>query len=60
MLAAYHSKARGSSRVEVIMTHRRQVRKVKNQPPGRVLVRRHETLQVRPEMPFGKTGVGPS
>ena len=60
MLAAYHSKARGSGRVEVIMTQRRQVRKVKNQPPGQVLVRRHETLQVRPEMPFGKKGVGPS
>ena len=60
MLAAYHSKARGSGRVEVIMTQRRQVRKAKNQPPGQVLVRRHETLQVPPEMPFGGKGVGPS
>ena len=60
MLAAYHSKARGSGRVEVIMTQRRQVRKAKNQPPGRVQVRRHETLQVPPEMPFGKKGMEPS
>lgn len=60
MLAAYHSKARGSGHVEVMMTQRRQVRKGKNQPPGRVLVRRYETLLVRPEMPFGEKGVGPS
>ena len=60
MLAAYHSKARGSGNVDGIMTQGRQGRKGKNQPAGRVQVRRHETLQVRPEMPFGDEGVGPS
>jgi predicted ribosome quality control (RQC) complex YloA/Tae2 family protein len=53
MLAAFHSKARGSARVDVIFTQRRHVRKGRNLPPGKVLVRRHETLQVPPEMPFG-------
>jgi predicted ribosome quality control (RQC) complex YloA/Tae2 family protein len=52
MLAAFHSKARGSARVDVIYTQRRHVRKGKNQPPGKVLVRKHETIQVSPEMPF--------
>jgi predicted ribosome quality control (RQC) complex YloA/Tae2 family protein len=57
MLAAYHSKARGSGPVDVIMTQRRHVRKGRNQPAGQVMVRRHETLQVPPEMPFRDQGV---
>ena len=53
MLAAFHSKARGSAQVDVLFTQRRQVRKAKNRAPGQVLVRRHDTMQVSPEFPFG-------
>ncbi len=51
-LAAFHSKARGSGRVDVMVTQRRHVKKGRNLPPGQVLVQRHETMQVPPEMPF--------
>ena len=53
-LAAFHSKARGSGRVEVMFTQRRQVRKGRNLPPGAVRVKRHETIQVSPTSPFGE------
>jgi hypothetical protein len=51
-LAAFHSKARGSARVEVMFTRRRHVRKGRNLPAGMVRVQRHETVLVPPTMPF--------
>jgi predicted ribosome quality control (RQC) complex YloA/Tae2 family protein len=51
-IAAFHSKARGAGRVEVIVTQRRHVKRGRNLPPGTVRVQRHESVQAVPEMPF--------
>ena len=51
-LAAFHSKARDSGRVEVLYTLRRHVKKGRNLPPGMVRVQRHESIRVPPTMPF--------
>jgi len=50
-LAAYYSKARGSSKVPVAYTQARYVRKPKKFPPGKVLVEREKQLMVRPADP---------
>jgi len=47
-LAAYHSKARGSALVPVIVTPRKYVRKRKGAPPGTVTVDREEVVMVEP------------
>lgn len=57
-LAAFHSGARGGGRVEVDVTERRHVRKIKGAGPGMVTYRNERTLAVRPadERALGLTG----
>lgn len=50
-LAAYFSKARHSTAVEVSVTERRNVRKVPGGPPGLVTIRGEHTLRVPPLRP---------
>jgi predicted ribosome quality control (RQC) complex YloA/Tae2 family protein len=47
-LAAYYSAARDSSRVEVDITRRRYVRKIKGAGPGMVTYRNERTVAVTP------------
>jgi predicted ribosome quality control (RQC) complex YloA/Tae2 family protein len=47
-LAALHSRARGSASVSVVWTRRKDVRKPRRAPPGKVAVERSETLLVEP------------
>ncbi|MDP9355482.1 MAG: NFACT family protein [Chloroflexota bacterium] len=47
-LAAYYSAARGSGNVEVDVTRRRHVRKIKGAGPGMVTYRQERTMAVRP------------
>ena len=49
VLAALHSKARGSGQVPVDWTRRRYVRKLKGAPAGTVRIERHQTLFVTPD-----------
>jgi hypothetical protein len=49
VLAAWHSKARGSTVVPVDWTRRKYVRKPRGAAPGAVVVQRSETVFVRPE-----------
>ncbi|MGD8377482.1 MAG: NFACT RNA binding domain-containing protein [Acidobacteriota bacterium] len=53
-LAAFHSKARGGGKVEVMVTQRRHVKKGRGLPPGTVRVGRHEAVRVEPRMPFAE------
>lgn len=55
-IAAYYSKARGSSLVPVMITERKYVRKPKGAAPGAVLAEREEVLLVEPRLPDGTTG----
>ncbi len=48
MLAAWHSKSRGSSLVPVDWTRRKHVRKPRGARPGSVVIREERTLMVRP------------
>lgn len=50
-LAAYFSKARGSTSVEVSLCQRRHVRKVAGGPPGLVTFRNERTIRVAPLSP---------
>jgi predicted ribosome quality control (RQC) complex YloA/Tae2 family protein len=50
-IAAYFSKAQGSSLVPVILTPRKYVRKPKGAAPGAVIVEREEVLLVEPHLP---------
>ena len=50
-IAAWHSKARGSELVPVIVTERKYVRSPRKALPGAVLVDREEVLIVRPRIP---------
>jgi predicted ribosome quality control (RQC) complex YloA/Tae2 family protein len=50
-IAAYHSKARGSSLVPVIVVPRKYVRKPRGAAPGAVVVEREQVLLVAPELP---------
>ncbi|UCE66959.1 MAG: NFACT family protein [Candidatus Zixiibacteriota bacterium] len=50
-LAAYHSKARNSSKVPVAYTQVKYVRKPRKFPPGKVLVEREKQLMVKPANP---------
>ena len=47
-LAAYHSQARNSSKVEVHYTQRKHVGKPKKAPPGLVRLREFKTITVEP------------
>jgi predicted ribosome quality control (RQC) complex YloA/Tae2 family protein len=50
-MAAYHSKARNSSKVPVAYTQVKYVRKPRKFPPGKVLVEREKQLMVKPADP---------
>ena len=50
-LAAYYSKARGSTAVEVSVCERRHVRKVAGGPPGLVTIRNERSVRVPPLAP---------
>ncbi len=52
-LAAYHSKARGGMKVDVIYSHARNVRKPRGAKPGLVTVREHKSIRVKPAEPEG-------
>jgi predicted ribosome quality control (RQC) complex YloA/Tae2 family protein len=49
MLAAYYSQARESSRVPVVYTRRKHVRKPRGARPGMVIYEQEKTLFVNPE-----------
>jgi len=50
-IAAYYSKAQGSSLVPVMIAPRKYVRKPKGAAPGAVIVEREEVLLVEPRLP---------
>jgi len=50
-IAAWHSKARGSGLVPVIVAERKFVRKPKRAAPGAVVVDRHRVVIVEPRLP---------
>jgi predicted ribosome quality control (RQC) complex YloA/Tae2 family protein len=50
-VAAYHSKARGSALVPVMVTQRKYVRKPRGAPPGAVAVEHEEVVLVEPRLP---------
>ena len=50
-IAAYYSKARGSSKVPVLVSQKRFVRKPRKAPIGTVTVSKYETLMVSPHCP---------
>ena len=50
-VAAYLSKARGSTAVEVHYCPRKNVRKIPGAPPGTVRISQYQTIRVRPELP---------
>jgi len=52
-IAAYHSKAGKSSKVAVLYTEKRHVRKPRGAKPGLVTVSREEVVLVRPAIPTG-------
>jgi len=49
--AAYHSKARNEAKVSVIVTRKRQLRKIKGGRAGQVRVLQHRSITVRPKKP---------
>jgi predicted ribosome quality control (RQC) complex YloA/Tae2 family protein len=50
-VAAWHSGARAERMVDVAYTRRKNVRKVKGGPPGKVILGESETVRVRPGIP---------
>ena len=50
-VAAFFSKARGSTAAEILYTPRKNIRKIPGAPPGTVRVTRFRTLRVRPALP---------
>ena len=59
-VAAYLSKARGSTTVEVHYCPRKNVRKIPAAPPGTVRISRYQTIRVRPELPASEAGANES
>jgi predicted ribosome quality control (RQC) complex YloA/Tae2 family protein len=53
-LAANYSQGRDDAQVEVVVTRRRHVHRLKGGRPGQVTVRHERTMSVRPEMPNDK------
>ena len=49
-LAAFYSRGRDDTQVEVIVTQRRHVHRLKDGRPGQVTVRHEQTLKVKPQM----------
>lgn len=52
-IAAHYSKARHASKVPVVYTEKRYVRKPRGWPPGKVTLTREKTLFVEPALPHG-------
>lgn len=52
-IAAFYSKSKGSSKVEVIYTEARNVKKPKGAKPGMVTVKEYKGVVVRPSLPEG-------
>lgn len=52
-IAAFYSKSKGSSKVEVIYTEARNVKKPKGAKPGMVTVKEYRGVVVRPGLPEG-------
>jgi predicted ribosome quality control (RQC) complex YloA/Tae2 family protein len=52
-IAAFYSKSKGSSKVEVIYTEARNVKKPKGAKPGMVTVKEYKGVVVRPGLPEG-------
>ena len=50
-IAAYFSKAQGTSRVEVWVTKRRNLKKIKGAPPGTVRILEGRSVRVQPSLP---------
>lgn len=50
-VAAWYSEAKAETAADVRWTRRKYVRRVRGGPPGRVLVKRAETVRVRPGLP---------
>jgi predicted ribosome quality control (RQC) complex YloA/Tae2 family protein len=50
-VAAYYSKSRRSTYVEVLYTARKNVRKIPGAPPGTVRLVNHKSVRVRPALP---------
>ena len=55
--AAWHSRAREDTKVRVMVTPRKYLRKPKGGRPGQVLVRSHRTVTVRPQPPETPTNL---
>ena len=58
-VAAWFSDARGSSQADVQWTRRKHVRRLRGAPPGTVVVKRSETIRVRPAPPAGTESEAP-
>lgn len=52
-IAAFYSKSRGSSKVEVIYTEARNVKKPRGAKPGMVIVKEYRSVVVKPALPEG-------
>jgi predicted ribosome quality control (RQC) complex YloA/Tae2 family protein len=52
-IAAFYSKSKGSSKVEVIYTEARNVKKPRGAKPGMVTVKEYKGVLVRPALPAG-------
>jgi predicted ribosome quality control (RQC) complex YloA/Tae2 family protein len=52
-VAAYYSKARSSTSVEVLYTLRKHVRKIRKAPSGTVRVSQYSSIRVKPALPKG-------
>jgi predicted ribosome quality control (RQC) complex YloA/Tae2 family protein len=50
-VAAFFSKARGSTSADILYTPRKNIRKIPGAPPGTVSVTRFRTVRVRPALP---------
>jgi predicted ribosome quality control (RQC) complex YloA/Tae2 family protein len=50
-VAAWFSEARSQSAVDVQWTRRKYVRRPRGAPPGTVVLKRFETVRVRPALP---------
>jgi predicted ribosome quality control (RQC) complex YloA/Tae2 family protein len=57
-VAAFLSKARGSTSAEILYTPRKNIRKIPGAPPGTVRVSRFRTVRVRPALPPSRSDEG--
>ena len=59
-IAAWYSDARDSQHADVHWTRRKNVRRLRGGPRGRVALKRFETIRVRPRVPDGERGTAES